>query len=138
MKAHVAPAPRVILTWNVPEESPAGQVLAARAAAFGLEIRPVYSQHAGCTVEWLCGYAGASPVSLLLYVPQDSFRPAAVFSGLTDAELDSTLAALRAAGASIPFKAVVTRHNRAWPFCHLMAELEKEHIAFSTTRPPQQ
>ena len=52
-----------------------------------------------------------------------------VFCGLSGPELDGLLAAIRAAGVQIPLKAVVTAHNRAWPFARLMEELTEEHAA---------
>lgn len=129
MKAHISHMPRIILAWNLPESGEARRALDAAAGAAGVPVRPVGSADAGSTVGRLCGFAGASEASLLLYLPADAYPPAAIFCGLREKELDQVLAALRAAGAAIPLKAVVTPHNQSWPLCELLKELEQEHAA---------
>ena len=51
----------------------------------------------------------------------------AVFSGIGGTELNMILRELRAAGISIPLKAVCTAYNQSWALCDLACELKKEH-----------
>lgn len=48
---------------------------------------------------------------------------------LPEAERDALLDALRAAGAAIPLKAIVTPINQSWRFLDLLAELAAEYAA---------
>ena len=52
---------------------------------------------------------------------------------LGDRQLDRLLAALRRAGVSVPYKAVLTERNRSWTLRELIGEVEREHEAM--TRP---
>jgi len=47
--------------------------------------------------------------------------------GLGDKQLDRLLADLRRAGVKVPYKAVLTEHNRDWPLGKLIAEVAREH-----------
>ena len=47
--------------------------------------------------------------------------------GLGDRQLDRLLANLRRAGVSVPYKAVLTEHNRDWPLGKLVGEVAREH-----------
>ena len=51
----------------------------------------------------------------------------AVFSGIGGTELNGILRELRAAGISIPLKAICTAYNQSWALCDLACELKKEH-----------
>ena len=51
-----------------------------------------------------------------------------VFSGLTNAQLDYALSAIRRSDAGfIPYKAVLTMANQNWNAFELLEELKKEH-----------
>ncbi|MCR5826487.1 MAG: DUF3783 domain-containing protein [Oscillospiraceae bacterium] len=56
--------------------------------------------------------------------PQESFM---LLCGLGERQLDRLLAAMRRAGVSVPYKAVLTEHNRDWTLCDLMQEVVREH-----------
>lgn len=124
MKAHISPLPRRVLGWALPEADRAALAEACRQA--GLDLRLVAPAETGLAVGRLCGLpegpADAAPLPA-------AATPAAVFCGLAGPELDRLLAGLNAAGARIPLKAVVTAHNRAWPFGRLLEELAQEHAA---------
>lgn len=123
MKAHIAALPRLVLGWALPDADRAALETACRAA--GLPLRMVEPAETGLTVGRLCGLPEGRNADALP-VPATA---AAVLCGLSGPELDGLLAAIRAAGAQIPLKAVVTAHNRAWPFARLMQELTEEHAA---------
>ena len=59
--------------------------------------------------------------------------PALVLCGLPETEREALLDALRAAGAVIPLKAIVTPTNQGWRFSALLAELAREHAALQGT-----
>lgn len=129
MKAHIAPPPRLVLGWALPEAGRAA--LAAACQAAGLPLRLVAAEETGLWVGRLCGLPEGPAHAAPLPAPA---TPAAVFCGLAQPELDGLLAALRATGAAIPLKAVVTAHNRAWPFARLLDELTQEHAALHAAR----
>ena len=53
--------------------------------------------------------------------------PFLLLCALGDRQLDRLLAAMRRAGAVVPYKAVLTEHNREWTLCKLIAEVRREH-----------
>lgn len=57
--------------------------------------------------------------------------PFMLLCSLGDRQLDRLLAAMRRAGVSIPYKAVLTEHNRTWTFKKLVEEVAREHRALS-------
>lgn len=50
---------------------------------------------------------------------------------LGDRQLDRLLAAMRRAGAAVPYKAVLTERNRSWTLEKLIREVAREHEALS-------
>jgi hypothetical protein len=58
--------------------------------------------------------------------PQTEFM---LLSALGDRQLDRLLAAMRRAGVSVPYKAVLTENNRDWTLCKLIEEVTREHAA---------
>ena len=46
---------------------------------------------------------------------------------LGDKQLDRLIANMRRAGVSVPYKAVLTEHNRDWQFGKLIGEIIREH-----------
>ena len=83
-------------------------------------------------VGYLCGLEGFSAAE----------EPAAgsfsdemlVLCGLTGAQLDALLSALRRSRELIPLKAVVTEDNAAWSSIKLHDELFREHEAMKSVR----
>ena len=142
MKAHTgraAPAPRpaalpkVALLWGL---DPADPHLAPLRAAqkLGIALRAVPPAALGRTVAELCGLpagpkAPAVPAPAAPAGSAFSPAPALILCGLPEAERDALLEALRAAGAAVPLKAIVTPTNQHWPFGRLLAELAAEHAA---------
>lgn len=140
--------PRVALLWALPADSPAFGPLRA-AEGQGLALRSVAPFELRATVGALCGLHGldAAPAPLPAEPGQSGQTgqsgpaagadpalpdgPALIFCGLPEPELTALLAALRAAGAAIPLKAVVTPTNQHWRFGELLAELAREHAALA-------
>ena len=54
--------------------------------------------------------------------------------GLGDRQLDRLLAAMRRADVSVPYKAVLTEHNKNWTFADLVTEVAREHEAMRAAR----
>lgn len=140
--------PRVALLWALPADSPAFGPLRA-AEGQGLALRSVAPFELRATVGALCGLHGldAAPAPLPAEPGQSGQTgqsgpaaqtapalpdgPALIFCGLPEPELTALLAALRAAGAAIPLKAVVTPTNQHWRFGELLAELAREHAVLA-------
>ena len=57
-------------------------------------------------------------------VPEKEFM---LLCGLGDKQLDRLLAYMRRAGVSVPYKAVLTEHNKDWTLCKLIEEVAREH-----------
>ncbi len=55
--------------------------------------------------------------------------PLLLLCALGDRQLDRLLAALRREGVAMPYKAVLTEHNREWTFARLAEEVAREHEA---------
>lgn len=123
--------PKTALLWRIPQGSPAWGPLRA-AERLGLALRVVAPADAQKTVAALCGISGAGGAGAARpaeSLPADT--PALILCGLPKAEREALLSALRAAGASIPLKAIVTPTNQGWRFAALLAELAREHAALS-------
>ena len=61
--------------------------------------------------------------------PQEPFM---LLCALGDRQLDRLLAAMRRAGVSVPYKAVLTEHNKDWTLSALITEIAREHEAMKT------
>lgn len=146
--------PRVALLWALPADSPAFGPLRA-AEGQGLTLRSIAPFELRATVGALCGLHGLDAAPAPLPAEPDGSGqtgqtgrsgpaagaapaapalpdgPALIFCGLPEPELTALLAALRAAGAAIPLKAVVTPTNQHWRFGELLAELAREHAALA-------
>lgn len=57
-------------------------------------------------------------------VPEAAFL---LLCALGDKQLDRLLAAMRRAGVSVPYKAVLTERNKDWTLCKLIEEVAREH-----------
>lgn len=144
MKAHTgraAPAPKptalpkVALLWGLDPADPGLAPLRA-AQKLGIALRAVPPAALGRTVAELCGLsagpkppAGPAPAAPAPAGAAFLPAPALILCGLPEAERDALLNALRASGAAIPLKAIVTPTNQHWPFGRLLAELAAEHAA---------
>lgn len=72
--------------------------------------------------------SGKNTISDSSKIPAELSDPMIVFAGLTNAQLDYALAAIRKAGAGpIPYKAVITPSNQDWNAFELLEELKIEH-----------
>ena len=119
------------LLYNVKD---AARLQKIRFALFKLGIsgRIVAPEELSHPVGYLCGLDGFSPAE----------EPAAgsfsdemlVLCGLTGAQLDTLLSALRRSRVLIPLKAVVTEDNAAWSSIKLHDELFREHEAMKAVR----
>lgn len=59
---------------------------------------------------------------------QDLSDPMIVFAGLSNAQLDFALTAVRKSGVGpVPYKAVLTPSNQNWTAHELLEELKREH-----------
>lgn len=140
MKAHTgraAPAPRpaalpkAALLWGLDPADPGLAPLRA-AQKLGIALRAVPPAALDRTVAELCGLPTGPKPPAVPAAPAPAgaaFLPALILCGLPEAERDALLEALRAAGATIPLKAIVTPTNQHWPFGRLLAELAAEHAA---------
>ena len=131
--------PKAALLWGIAPDHPAMVPLRA-AGRLGLVLRSVAPQELDATVGALCGIPGTAAGFIAPASGQNTPNgpaptaplpqgPALVLCGLPEAEREALLAGLRAAGAAIPLKAIVTPTNQSWTFAALLAELAREHAA---------
>ncbi len=64
-------------------------------------------------------------------VPEREFM---LLCGLGDRQLDRLLAAMRRAGVSVPYKAVLTEHNKSWALAALIEEVVREHAMMTAQK----
>ncbi len=106
---------------------------AVRAVLSELEIRvkTVSVERLGDAVGSIAGLVGFRPARTPYAgeVPEGEFM---LLCHMTNAQIDSLLAAMREAGCSVGCKAQLTQYNRLWPFATLVREVSQEH-AFMTT-----
>ena len=72
--------------------------------------------------------AAAAPSGPSEAAPETEFM---LLCALGDRQLDRLLAAMRRAGAVVPYKAVLTEQNRSWTLERLIREVVREHEALS-------
>lgn len=98
-------------------------------------IKKIFSAHGGRVIE-AAGSDGGQKLGFLFGFkgfeesksePREVADELAVFSGIDGTELNVILRKIRAAGISIPLKAVCTGYNQSWALCDLACELKKEH-----------
>ena len=116
-----------ILLYNItdPEKN-----MKIRLAAYrlGLRCMEVSKSDYAHPLGYLLGEAGYAPAAEAAEAFSDEML---VMETLCSPLLD----ALRAEGAPVALKAVVTDHNRAWSSARLHAELLQEHEALQRLRP---
>ena len=114
-----------VLLYRLGEETEKGKRLRAILREMKLLTLTVAENQLGETVGKLVS-TNAAPTE----APAPEHAPEVEFMllcALGDKQLDRLLAAMRRAGVSVPYKAVLTEHNRSWPFGKLIEEVTREH-----------
>lgn len=122
--------------YNLDADSEKGACVRAALEGMGVPVRTIHPDRLGDAVGAFANMPGFRRGAK----PFDGQAPDFEFMlvcGLSSAQLNSVLAALREADAQIGCKAMVTQHNRMWPLATLMAEIAREHdaIAAAATGP---
>jgi len=123
--------PKVLL-YRLGEETEKGAALRAILAELKLLTLTVGPEQTGETAGRLAA-TNAAPAA----APPPEHAPEAEFMllcGLTDRQLDRLLAVMRRAGVSVPYKAVLTEHNKNWPFASLIEAVAQEHAMMTAAR----
>ena len=97
-------------------------------------IKKIFESHGGKVITAFCD-DGAQKLGYLFGFggftasgeKRDVTDELAVLSGIGGTELNGILREFRAAGISIPLKAICTAYNQSWALCDLACELKKEH-----------
>lgn len=118
--------PKVLL-YRLGEETEKGAALRAVLREQKLLTLTVAENQLGETAGRLAS-TNAAPVDAAApeTVPAAEFM---LLCALGDRQLDRLLAAMRRAGVYIPYKALLTEHNRDWTLAALIDEVEREHEA---------
>ena len=114
-----------VLLYRLGEETEKGAALRAVLREQKLLTLTVEENQLGETAGRLVS-TNAAPVD----APAPESAPEAEFMllcALGDRQLDRLLAAMRRAGVSVPYKAVLTETNKTWKLCQLIEEVVKEH-----------
>jgi hypothetical protein len=119
MKAHITTVPPCALLYSTEESSAACAVLAQQ----GIAVHRIAPDQLNQTVGFLAGLGGHARTPYTGQAPTESLL---VMSELTHEQINELLTALRTASAAIDYKAVVTKHNRAWTVLALLDELKQE------------
>ncbi len=116
-----------VLLYRLGEESERGRTLRAILREMKLPALSADETQLGETVERLVSTnAAVAPEHTPTRVPETEFM---LLCALGDRQLDRLLAAMRRAGVSVPYKAVLTERNRAWTLEQLIDEVAREHDA---------
>ncbi len=128
MRAHIssAAARPLALLYGLEAGTPDGGTMRALLRAMGIDARDVAPAALSQTIGALAGLGGRTAKPYTGAAPDDKMI---VFHAFSEPQLDSLLAAMRAAKLSIPYKAVSTPYNQGWSALELLAELKKEHAA---------
>ncbi|MBQ7713318.1 MAG: DUF3783 domain-containing protein [Oscillospiraceae bacterium] len=113
------------LLYRLGEDTETGRALRAGLRAQQILTLTVEANQLGETAGRL---AAANAAGVDAPTPPDAPETAfLLLCALGDRQLDRLLAAMRRAGVSVPYKAVLTEHNREWRFRDLIAEVAREH-----------
>ena len=113
------------LLYRLGEDTETGRALRAVLRAQQILTLTVEANQLGETAGRL---AAANAAGVDAPTPPDAPETAfLLLCALGDRQLDRLLAAMRRAGVSVPYKAVLTEHNREWRFRDLIAEVAREH-----------
>ena len=129
----MSPAVLLLGSFTVPETL----AVSAAAESCGAKARTVSAEEEQLSVGELAARAdlpGAAPGPASPGGGRRSGARALLLANVQSETLDALLAAFSARGVTGIPKAVVTKHNRAWTAKRLLAELEKEQLAFRNTR----
>ena len=126
MKARIIQEPRCVLLWRFDEKSAGYDALAHAARAYKLKIRCIGDGDLAAKVGDLCRGLPSPAFAPLIKV---SDRPAMIVSGLRHdtGELGGFVDMIRAGGASIPVRSMVTPTSKGWTLAQLLLELNTEH-----------
>ena len=110
--------------------TPKGDAVRSVLAAQGIRTKTVTQEMLGDAVGAIVGLPGFKHSSkpFVGEVPDVEFL---LLNGVTGERLNTLLASLREADASVGCKAQVTQHNRLWPFATLVKEVSREHEAMT-------
>ena len=121
-----------VLLYRLGEETEKGRTLRAVLAEQKLLTLSVRAEQTGEKVAKLvsanAALSGTQPPE---QAPEAEFM---LLCSLGDRQLDRLLAAMRRAGVSVPYKAVLTEHNKNWIFADLVTEVAREHEALRAKR----
>lgn len=120
----------LVALYGLDDQTPRGDAVRAVVEQLGFAIRTIGKDELGASVGAIAGLIASPKASKPCSVeaPNVEFM---LVSGLSNAQLDQLLAALREADAGVVLKAQVTQHNRFWPMHLLISEVAKEHAAMS-------
>ena len=121
-----------VLLYRLGEDTEKGLALRTVLAEQKLLTLSIRAEQTGETVARLvsanAAVSGTQPPE---QTPESEFM---LLCGLGDRQLDRLLAAMRRAGVSVPYKAVLTEHNKNWTFADLVTEVAREHEAMRAAR----
>lgn len=118
-----------VLLYRIGNESGRDRALRAVLRDMKLLTLDVGEAQLGETVGRLVSTnAAAVPDTTPKAAPETEFM---LLCALGDRQLDRLLAAMRRAGAAVPYKAVLTEQNRNWTLERLIREVAREHELLS-------
>lgn len=118
-----------VLLYRIGNESERDRALRAVLRERKLLTLDVTEAQLGETVGRLVSTnAAAVPGTPPEHAPEAEFM---LLCALGGRQLDRLLAAMRRAGAVVPYKAVLTEQNRSWTLEKLIGEVVREHEALS-------
>ena len=113
-----------ILVYNVPEGEKLKRIRAISLRR-GIECRHVAYPEYGHPLGYLCAREGYAPAPV--YTGPDFAEEMLLLEGMSSVQLSDLLDELRAAGAAVALKAVLTDTNAAWSSVLLHAAIRQEH-----------
>lgn len=123
--------PKVLL-YRLGEETEKGKALCAILDEMKILTLHVAPEQLGETAGKLASTNAAAPgAAPPESVPEAEFM---LLCGLGDKQLDRLLAAMRRAGVSVPYKAVLTEYNKEWKLYKLIEEVAQEHELMKGSR----
>lgn len=129
MKARIQTG--VVLLYGFDDQNPKTELLLGLFRAQRVSVRTVQPQEVGQSIGSLLSLPNFKLVADSAPVDPPTEK-VIVFYAFSDAVLDHVLTALRdEAIAPDALKAVVTAHNRSWPFAELVNELRGEKQSFA-------
>lgn len=125
MKARIPRESELVLLYRLEGGEPNGDKVREILKKLDIPFRDILQEMVGWPLGACAGLPGCppGPESGEWEIPECE---AMIMAGFTNLRMDKLLEALRGAGARIRFKAVITPHNRNWPFAKLLGELGRE------------